>query len=175
MRVSTWLWSLLEREFRQSPGDFAQKFAGTWLIWEPGAWRPARTTRDRNRLTTLNLATPEAVEYPPRPAGTDAFCFQLELSGDEEVVVGRASTCDVLINELTMSRAHLRVRADSVCVDPTCRQPTTIGDEEMATGVWRPLRDGLAITTGALRLTWHDGEGLRRRLAQVTGASRLTG
>lgn len=165
MRVSTWLWSLLERDYRQAPEAFAARYPGDWLIWEPGDWRPARNATERDKLSTVNLAGAATELRPPRPPGTDTFCFQLQLGDDDEVSVGRGTASDVLINDLTLSRTHLRLRRDSFFVDPTCRRVTRVGDDELPTGVWQPLRDGTSAFTGAVHLPWLGPAGMLRRLA----------
>jgi hypothetical protein len=161
--VSTWLLSLLEREYQLLKHGFPAKYPGPWLIWEPGEWRPAKTRRESNLTPTVDLA----MAVPPaRPAGTDAFCFQLRWPARGELTVGRASESDVLINDLTLSRDHLRLRAGEVSVALGCASTTSFDGNPGAPGQWHALQDGLRITTGAVTLTWLETGGMLTRLAR---------
>lgn len=161
MAVSTWLLSLLEREHKLLGGGFVEKYPGAWLIWEPGEWRPARTEREGNLRQTVHLGK---AAQPGRPAGTDTFCFQLTLTNGAELIVGRASGSDVLVNDVTLSRQHLRVREGQVQVCQGCTAETRFGDEVATPGVWRPLTEGLVVRTGGVRLTYLEPAGMLARL-----------
>ncbi len=165
MAVSTYLLTFLARESVKLAPAFPAKYPCSWLIWEPGKWRPATTTRQSNQATTIT--DPSVFGRASRPVGTDAFCFHLDEKPGVELTLGRASTSDILVNDLTLSRTHLLLRGGATweaSVAPTCPHPTTFGDQAAPAGAWTPLTSGLSIGAGAVRLTYYDVAGMLARL-----------
>ena len=98
MAVSSYMLSFLAVRSATQPGQFSQQYAGPWLVWEPGDWRPAAGTS-----ATLVSNTNKT------PGVGDALCFQLAAA--KQVSVGRDSGCDVVVNDATVSRHHVTLMA----------------------------------------------------------------
>lgn len=165
MAASAYMLSLLVRQYLFLVDAFQNRYPSSWLIWEPGAWRPARTTVEGNSAAT-RLAQETG---PARPAGTDALCFELK-NGPERISLGRSSESDIFINDLTLSRDHLVLAwADNhwnVTVAPSSTVTTTIDQKPAVQGTTHPLKSGTHITAGDVHFTYYDVVGFLARLRE---------
>src|SRR5687768_3672122 len=101
--VRAYLLSLLGVQRIKEGPRFITSHPHQWLVWEPGVWQPA--PRGQDALMT-RVASPEHPVTPGfRPSTGDALCF--ELAERRALKIGRAHSCDVQINDATVSREHL--------------------------------------------------------------------
>jgi len=149
MGVPAYMLSILHRQQLLLKDGFVTRYPLDWLIWEPGPWRPARSELESNLESTQLPGS----ERPARPTGEDAICFQLKLPTDGDLLsVGRATTNDVVINDLTASREQfsLQWRAGAWYLAAANGVVTVDGqpvDAQVA------LRSGAAIVLGDVRAT----------------------
>lgn len=134
-----------------------------WLVWEPGKWVSPRTEAELNTGITRFpvLGRPEA------PEEGDALCYALvgnEHGDDDRLKIGRALECDIILNDMTVSREQLELHhcegywAALSSVGAT----TFVGDVEASRAI--ALRDQALIRIGGLRLTFYRPEGFLERL-----------
>lgn len=106
MGVPAFMLSILHRQHQLLNDGFVERYPGHWLVWEPGPWQPPRSTLQSNLESTMAPRRPEN-----RPFGDDAICFQLKPPKDGGFIrVGRATSNDVVINDLTASREQFSLR-----------------------------------------------------------------
>jgi hypothetical protein len=168
--VKAYMLSLLTVRRAAMQAEFLSKFPSAWLVWEPGVWQPTtgRTSQEATRITSLDATG-------SRPVGGDALCF--ELPRGAPLKVGRATDCDVLINDATVSREHLWLEPVSGSEGWAVRaQPgasnTQVNGQPLALGAVQPLRPGHALRLGDVTLTYLDAPGLAARLdAQIHAVS----
>jgi hypothetical protein len=153
-----YLLSRMAREYAASGSTFLQRYSGSWLVWEPGAWRPSRV----HDLTQLS------VDGEPAPAMTDAVTFHLQ--DRRAMKIGRSSSCDIVINDATVSREHLSLEPDGdgwkVKV-LSSRSPTELAGTPSIAGQELPLTSGARLGLGGVSLTFWDTEGLAQRLPRL--------
>ncbi|MFT3706828.1 MAG: hypothetical protein QM817_04095 [Archangium sp.] len=170
MSISAYLLSFLRKDWQRDLEGFCVRHSASWLIWEPGRWRPTKSFRTSDRASTVDL---RGMNLEARPVGMDAFCFRLE--GTQELRLGRASDADILVNDVTLSRTHVLLRAQGreweACVAPQCNQPTQLGDAASEPGVWKALRSGMIIQGGEVRFTYYDFPGMLQRIAYEAAKS----
>lgn len=137
--------------------DFERSHGGTWLVWEAGPWRPPSAKRDTLVAGpgTRLLASGESlvIRLEPRSAGA-------------EVRVGRDASCDIVIDDGTLSRVHLVFRKEGgrwTVRDAGSRNGSRV-DGAPLRGEAVPLSPGAAIEAGAVRLTFLDAAALYFRL-----------
>jgi hypothetical protein len=138
--------------------DFEREHAGSWLVWEAGPWRPPSARRDTLVAgpDTRLLAAGESlvIRLEPRRAGT-------------EVRLGRDASCDLVIDDATLSRVHLVFRQAEggrwAVRDAGSRNGSKIDGVPLGEGAV-PISPGAAIEAGAVRLTFLDAAGLYVRL-----------
>lgn len=158
MPIAAYMLSLLARQ-RALLGDrFMERYPSNWLVWEPGVWRPARSASTSNTEQT-QLPTPVPFQ---RPSGDDALCFELKRVASE-LSVGRGTDNAIVVNDLTVSRAHLRLEfaADRWTVKSTS-QVTVDGKPVGASGLL--LLNGSVLGIGDVRMTFYDPKEFTLRL-----------
>lgn len=156
MGVRSFMMSYLATRSVTLAERFRQQHSGPWLVWEPGEWRPAGAA-----VTTLVSGADNA----PKPG--DALCFQLSgLPALPQVRVGREPSCDLVINDATVSRHHVTLH-----VTPTGWELESMKDvgvvldgEPLRRGQRRVLRWGAALSLGAVRCSLYDDFGFAARL-----------
>lgn len=153
MAVASYMLSFLAVKSAAQPGQFPQQYAGPWLVWEPGDWRPAAGTS-----ATLVSQTHKT------PGVGDALCFQL--AGSKQVSVGRDSGCDVVVNDATVSRHHVTLTATAFGFDLESMKDVgcTVDGLSLRRGERRVLRWGASIGLGNVKLTLFDDFGFASRL-----------
>jgi hypothetical protein len=142
----------------KSLDEFERAHAGGWLVWEAGPWRPPSARRD-----TL-VADPQTGLLP----SGESLVIRLEPKGaGGEVRLGRDASCDVVIDDATLSRVHLVLRHGEggrwTVQDAGSRNGSRL-DGVPLREVAFPLSPGAAIEAGAVRLTFLDAAGLYVRL-----------
>jgi hypothetical protein len=102
MGVPAYMLSVLHRQVLLLEGGFTRRYPWDWLVWEPGPWRPARSELESNLASTLVPTSDLRV-----PSAHDPICFQLAPPPSGVLRVGRATNNDIVVNDLTASRAQL--------------------------------------------------------------------
>jgi hypothetical protein len=140
--------------------EFERALPGPWLVWEAGPWRPPPP--DRATMVTSGLrgrtssADALAIEVSPR-IGRARF---------EGVRLGRGSENDLVVDDGTLSRAHLLLRpGDEAWTLEDLRSSNGTRVDGEPVGV-KPvaLQSGSRIEAGSVRLTFYDARGLYLRL-----------
>jgi pSer/pThr/pTyr-binding forkhead associated (FHA) protein len=129
-----------------------------WLVWEAGPWRPP----SRGRETIL--ARPG---MPRLESGESLAIALLARGGGATVTLGRAAENDLVIDDATLSRTHMRLErgpGGGWSVRDVGSSNGTRVDGAPAGADGAPLRSGSRIEAGAVRLTFHDGRALYLRL-----------
>jgi hypothetical protein len=126
---------------------FSRAHPHPWLVREPTAWHPTHPASDRTLHVAPTLAAPSeggtAMAIALEPAVRDAA----------EVTLGRSPSCDLQIEEGTVSQVHLVFLRDG--------EGWTVRDSGSTNGSWL---DGVRLEKDApLRLN----EGARLQAAQV--------
>jgi hypothetical protein len=148
MGVPAFLLSILHRQHLVLKNEFLSRYPSDWLVWEPGPWKPARSVLESNLEQTKKPGEDE-----PRPAGQDAMCFQLKLApGASQLKVGRATTNDLVINDLTVSREQFMLRLEKDQYALVVMHGRVIVDGVEATPR-ASLRSGSSIQFGGVKLT----------------------
>jgi Inner membrane component of T3SS, cytoplasmic domain len=161
--VRAFLFSFVMRQLLFEARDkVAQSYRGAWLVWEPGVWMAP------DPLKQMTLVPPEAPDS--HPAQGDALCFELALgAGQRGLRVGRAASCDVVINDATVSRAHLWLERDgagwAATVLPSARG-VACGGRSYLSGERIALVPGCQLKLGEVTLTYHDPAGFLARAEQ---------
>lgn len=149
MGVPAYMLSILHRQQLLLKDGFVTRYPLDWLVWEPGPWRPARSQLESNLVATQLPGS----EQPARPTGEDAICFQLKLPTVGTLLrVGRATTNDVVINDLTASREQFSLRWHEGAWSLEAAQAVVTVDGQPVVGLV-PLRSGAAIALGDVRAT----------------------
>lgn len=133
---------------------FGARYPHAWLVWEPGA-RVTPTPQDPDVVST---AVP--LQSPTRgPVQGDPFCFPLVAkTPGAPVHVGRAPECDLVLDDLTVSRAHFDLRLDGddwyVTVPEASHATTLVRNMSLQPGEKMKLVDGCTIVAGGVTLTF---------------------
>ena len=165
--VPAFMLSLLKRQQLMLAERFIARYPSCWLVWAPGSWKPPHTTAESDAGKTQ---LPDEA-HDLRPRGSDALCFQLYLTrGAEEgqFTLGRGSDRDIVVNDMTVSRDHLRLHftkgvwsAEAVAAPGAS---TRLGSRALAAGEKQPLAPGSPVTVGGVTLTFYDPDGFLKRL-----------
>jgi hypothetical protein len=162
------LLSLLSRQcLLLKESGFRERYPNGWLIWESGAWNLPEIGEEmgRTRLPARDMADclPES----------DVLCFELA-PVDRELLLGRSTENDIVINDATVSRAHLRLGVDDgrwwvqACPDSaeSLLNGTPLDADQRTT-----LADGEQVQVGDVTLTYLDVDSFISRVE--TQAQRL--
>jgi hypothetical protein len=159
--VKSYLISWLQRHLTGDMGAFERKHGGPWLVWEAGPWRPPPPDRatlvdtgERSGRSSSGDAL--ALEVSPRP-GRARF---------EGVRLGRGPENDLVVDDGTLSRAHLllRVQEGGWTVEDLRSSNGTRVNGASLDGRPVPIESGSCIEAGSVRLTFYDAKGLYLRL-----------
>lgn len=157
MFVTSYLLSLLAQQRAMLKERFLVRFPHPWLVWEPGRWKPP----DSSRATML----PTVHESPARDG--DALCFSLQDKGGHGLWVGRSDQNDLVVNDATVSRSHVRLKLSpgvvTVEVGHTA-QPAKVHGAPLPPGAFGELRSGEQLQLGNVLLTLLDPEAMAQRL-----------
>lgn len=159
MAVPSYLSTFLLAHQLRGAETFAERFAGEWLLWEPGPWQaPSRTG------STLKI---DAAARTPQPG--NALCFHLGPAKGRTFSVGRDPSSDVLITDGTVSRQQAQLIGEQGTwqVKPLGGHPATLAGVQLPAEGGR-LSPGQTLQFGGVALTFHDVASLMKRLAQTT-------
>jgi len=147
---------------RYGEKDFTKTFSNPWLIWEPGAWVPASPGAVSSDTHASGVRG-----YNPQSTG-DALCF--ELAERRPLKVGRSRSCDVQINDATVSRDHLLLEPEPIGLGwfakPSTLSNTTELNGTKLTTQSLPLRALDKLRLGDVTLSFADQSALLERLDQ---------
>lgn len=154
--MKSYLLSVLVRMYRGLDLEaFRRAHPDDWLLWEPGTWRPpsARTV----------IIPPSAPQV--QPSAGEALAFSL--AAQPQLTLGRGTTCDVVINDGTLSQMHLVLeRADDgwLVRDAGSRNGSWLDGVALGPGMERRLRAGARLKAGQVALTYYDPQHMHQRL-----------
>jgi hypothetical protein len=134
--------------------------ASAWLVWEPGNWESPRSETESNTgVTRFPL-----LKDPSGPEDGDALCFELTVTADEKLRIGRATGCDIILNDMTVSREQFELfHCEGFwAVLSSLGATTFVGDAEASRAI--ALRDQTVIRAGGLRLSFYKPASLLERL-----------
>ena len=166
--VPAFMLSLLKRQQLMLQDRFGARYPSCWLVWEPGNWTPPRTNEEADGGKTQVPA--HAIDL--RPRGADALCFQLYLTrGAQEgdLTLGRANESDIVVNDMTVSRSHLKFHFDAKgwtveSVGPP--SSVSLGNKSLAPGEQAKLESGVSVMVGGVQLTFYDAAGFLKRITR---------
>lgn len=147
--------SLLSRRCAELGKDaFAKAHAGLWLVWEPGRWS----------TSGLFDPTKRSVGAALTPTQADSLAFQLRTR--TPLRVGRATHCDVVINDATVSREHLLLEpdADGWRLVVLSNGSTELNAQVLSAKAVAPLTPGSQLRLGDVVLAAFDAASLADRL-----------
>lgn len=143
------------------PPAFTQAHPNDWLVWEPGAWRPAQSA-------TVLTARAQASAVPPGGEGLALALLAMPRRANQ-LVLGRGEDCDLCVNDGTLSQRHLLLMRDAegwTVRDAGSRNGTKLAGTPLVPGTPARLKEGARIEAGHVRFTFHTSEGLLARLKQ---------
>ena len=142
---------------------FKLTHAGPWLVWEAGPWRPPPADR----------ATILAVSPDRRPTSGDALVLEVAARAGrprlEGVRLGRGPENDIVVDDGTLSRAHLLLRQEDggwTLEDLGSSNGTRV-DGQVVRGGRVAVATGSRIEAGGVRLTFYDADGLFLRIKRA--------
>ena len=147
---------------RYAGGDLAAFKAdhpGDWLVWEAGPWRPPAARRETlsSGPGTRLLAAGESL----------AILLEPKVPGGREVRLGRSADNDLVVDDGTLSRAHLSFTKDPAGFWTARDVGSSNGSQLEGKPLLRhPIRleSGARLEAGAVHLTFYDAGGMYLRL-----------
>jgi hypothetical protein len=134
-----------------------------WLVWEAGPWKPggART------LTAL----PSAPAHAPLAAGAEALAYTLSPKdpAGNQVTLGRNPTCDIVINDGTVSMLHLvftRTDKGWTVQDSGSRNGSTLSGAPLESGKPQQLISTARLMAGSVAFSYYEPKDMLWRLKQ---------
>ena len=165
--VRAHLLSNLVSQRRALAAGFPATFPHAWLVWEVGVWKPSPRAG-----STITRAVARASPSAPGAGPGNPLCY--ELREQAPFKVGRATDCDVRLNEETVSRDHLWLEPGPdggwVVRPGSPTSVTLVGGSALPS-------DGLALTSrqtlelGNVVLTFETAESLLRRVDFLAGGN----
>ena len=162
------LHSLLVRQSLALKERFRARYPHPWLVWEPGAW--AVSDGGEQNVATTQLPTEELRDC--LPVGDDALCFELlQAMGAGSLSVGRASHNQLVVNDATVSRDHLVLRADASGAWSVERVadagPASVDGAPLEPSQPRPLTSGASLQLGEVQMTFHSAADFAQRIERA--------
>ena len=162
------LLSLLSRQcLLLKPPAFRERYPHGWLVWESGVWNVPEVGEE---LGTTRVPAREIADCLPE---SDVLCFELA-PARKELTLGRSTENDIVINDATVSRTHLRASFDGErwWVEPLPDSAeVTLNGIQLERGRKTPLENGEKIRIGDVTLTYHTVDSFVARVQ--TQAERL--
>jgi hypothetical protein len=152
-----------EEEFRA----FARSGGHHWLLWEPGGWSPPK--RDNQTIMLMGGTPTTPPPTVPSSATSEALALVLAHRGPEDqVTLGRSATCELTINDGTLSQTHLVFIHDAAGLwtvrDAGSTNGSWVNGQKLAPGQPVELANGTRIQAAQVHLTHYDPEGLWERI-----------
>ncbi len=168
--IQAYMLSLLSRQLLIVQEKFASMYPNAWLVWEPGTWRAPPAAG--GVAETISPTIPG----PNRPTQGDALCFELKLpKGKTFLLVGRADTNDVVINDATVSREHLILAPEQgqlwLAQAGPMAKDTFLWGKKLDPGASVRLTPGAQMQLGNVVLTYHDPVGFIERVRAAARAA----
>lgn len=162
--IRAYMISLLGVRRIQLGAGFASKFPHPWLVWEPGVWQPAMGAGAPTRISG-------ALDINARPSQGDALSY--ELVERRSLRIGRATDCEIVLNDATVSREHLILEptADGWAAKVAAGAHAQLGDAPLGS---QPLalHSGQTLKLGDVTLTFLSPEGFAARLDRAIEEAR---
>jgi FHA domain len=139
---------------------FARAHAHPWLLREPTAWHPTHPEGGET------LLVPPA---PVVPLEGSALAIALEpvVRESPQITLGRSATCDLVIEEGTVSQLHLVFRREGegwTVEDPGSTNGSWLDGVRLEKAEVRPLSEGARLQAAQVLFTFASSSGLWRRL-----------
>lgn len=146
-----------EKAFRQAEPQ-------PWLVWEAGPWKPAGSR------TLIGIAQPAPVAAPVS-TGLEALAYALSPrdGAPPQVTLGRSPTCDIAINDGTISNLHLvftREGAAWSVQDAGSRNGSSLAGLPLPSGKPRPLKSCARLMAGTVTFSFYEPPDMLWRLKQ---------
>ena len=158
MSAPAYMLSLLGRQRQLLGARFSTRYPSNWLVWEPGAWRPARSPSTSN-VESTQLPTPVPAA---RPVSEDALCFELKRL-EASLTVGRSTENQIVVNDLTVSREQLFLEFAQQHWRLRSIGPVTVDGQPVGLN-GALLKNEAVVGIGDVRMTFYEPEGFLRRL-----------
>ena len=162
--MTSLLLSVLARAYRtKTLEEFSTAMPHYWLVWEPGVWKPP--TKFGATLPSIPLGP-----LPSQPSAGEALALALAPRADRpgQITLGRAASCDIEINDATLSQLHLLFMEAGgnlwTVRDAGSRNGSWVDHQLLIKGMPVPLRPGMLIQAAQVCLTFYDPKGLFERL-----------
>ena len=160
------LLSFLTVHYAHSPAEFARRYKGGWLLWEPDRWAPP--ARDGEEHSTMGSSRGN------QPKAGDALCYELVIAPGQQITAGRHKGCELLIDHRTFSRRQLALGCTSVGI-----YTVALGQDAKPalhrgaalTSTPRTLATGDEIVAGDVKLVFFHAADFRLRLADEQARS----
>jgi hypothetical protein len=167
--MKSYLLSSLRKTFGEEEFlAFARSGGNHWLLWEPGGWSPPPKAHNRTIMFTGDPAAAGA----PGAASPAAEALALVLAHrapEDQVTLGRSASCELTINDGTLSQTHLIFMHDAggrwTVRDAGSTNGSWVDGQKLAPGQPVPLANGTRIQAAQVHLTHYDPEGLWARIA----------
>jgi hypothetical protein len=158
--------SLLARQYLVVGPKIADQYPYSWLVWEPGAWTPPKKD---DQLGDTRMPDSK----PLSPQTGDALCFELRPPQTNVLHLGRAKENQLVINDMTVSREHLKLTAadGQWFVEPFPNVGVTkVGGATVGAGRRALLSSNAGLQVGGITLTFHDSRAFMMRLQAAAKA-----
>jgi hypothetical protein len=159
--MRSFLLSWLSRQHqRDDLATFERELPGPWLVWEAGPWRPPPADR----------ATILAAGRDGRNSSGDALVLEVAARAGrarfEGVRLGRGPENDIVVDDGTLSRAHILLRQEDGgwSVEDLRSSNGTRVDGAQVGAARVAIAPGSRIEAGSVRLTFYDAGGLYLRI-----------
>ncbi len=157
--MKSYLFSQLAKQHARSDfATFEAMIPHSWLVWEPGPWRPPAQSQ----------ATVRAQPSTAKTAGGEALAMLLVLPpGKSELTLGRESDNTLVVNDGTLSRTHLVFTQEAgawYVRDGGSSNGSILNGKKLEQVRAEPLKDGNQLQAGSVYFTFYGPRGLFFRL-----------
>jgi len=139
---------------------FARAHPHPWLLREPTAWHATHPDGDQTLLMPPTVAA-------PLEGSALAIALEPVVRDGNQVTLGRSASCDLVIEEGTVSQVHLVFRQgpDGWTVeDPGSTNGSWLEGVRLEKAVAQRLADGARLQAAQVLFTFASSSGLWRRL-----------
>lgn len=150
---------LPELDLRDEPA-FGRAHPHPWLLREPTAWHPTHPDGDQTLLMPPTVAA-------PLEGSALAIALEPVVRDGTQITLGRSASCDLVIEEGTVSQVHLvfRQAPDGWTVeDPGSTNGSWLEGVRLEKAVAQKLADGARLQAAQVLFTFASSSGLWRRL-----------